>query len=57
MKQSLFNSDYLFEKYFPKPEEEINWMPNSFHKEFFQTVISLSIEEIENSIELSCDTT
>lgn len=32
-------------------------MSNLFDKEFFQTVISLPIEEIENSIKLSRDTT
>lgn len=50
MKQSL-------EKYFNKPNEENNWISNQFDKKFFQTAISLSIVEIKNSIELSCDTT
>ena len=45
-----------FEKYFPKPGKENNWIANPFEEEFFQTA-SLSISEKEKLIELSTDST
>lgn len=43
-----------FEKYFPKPGKENNWIANPFEEESFQTA-SLSISEKEKLIELSTD--